>query len=109
MALPLEDAPLERPLAILLGSEREGLPDDLIADRYKVTIETPGAGGVAERRRRGCDRALRVLPQIENPRADPRSRGSLKGAGFAAAGAIALYEFSRRSRIRERILDREDP
>jgi TrmH family RNA methyltransferase len=30
------------PLTILLGSEREGLPDDLVTDCYKVTIPFPG-------------------------------------------------------------------
>jgi TrmH family RNA methyltransferase len=30
------------PLTILLGSEREGLPDDLVTDSYKVTIPFPG-------------------------------------------------------------------
>jgi TrmH family RNA methyltransferase len=34
---------LEPPLALLLGSERDGLPDDLVADCYKVTIPLPGA------------------------------------------------------------------
>ncbi|HSI98447.1 MAG TPA: RNA methyltransferase [Gaiellaceae bacterium] len=39
---PLADAELESPLAFLLGSEREGLPDDLVAQSHKVTIELPG-------------------------------------------------------------------
>jgi TrmH family RNA methyltransferase len=30
------------PLTILLGSEREGLPDDLVTDCYKVTSPFPG-------------------------------------------------------------------
>jgi RNA methyltransferase, TrmH family len=62
--LPLDDAPLDRPLAILLGSEREGLPNNLVTDRYKATISTPG--------------------QAES-------------LNVAAAGAIALYELSRRA------------
>ena len=35
-------ASLETPLAFLLGAEREGLPEALVADRSKVTIPTPG-------------------------------------------------------------------
>ena len=40
---PLSDVALEPPLAFLLGSEREGLPDELATDCYKVTIGLPGA------------------------------------------------------------------
>lgn len=40
--LPLEDASLEAPLTFLLGSERAGLPDDLVAQSHKVTISLPG-------------------------------------------------------------------
>ena len=40
---PLADAELEPPLAFLLGSEREGLPDDEVARARPVTIPTPGA------------------------------------------------------------------
>jgi TrmH family RNA methyltransferase len=61
---PLAAAPLEPPLTIFLGAEREGLPDDLATDCYKATIPTPGdaeslnvaaAGAIAlyELRRRG--------------------------------------------------------
>ncbi len=39
---PLADAPLEPPLALLLGSEREGLPDRVVARCHKATIELPG-------------------------------------------------------------------
>jgi TrmH family RNA methyltransferase len=39
----LAEAPLEPPLALLLGSEREGLPEDLATDCCKVTIALPGA------------------------------------------------------------------
>jgi RNA methyltransferase, TrmH family len=39
---PLAAARLEPPLTLLLGSEREGLPDDLIAHSETVTIHTPG-------------------------------------------------------------------
>ena len=60
---PLERAPLELPLAFLLGSEREGLPPDLVAECHKATISLPG--------------------QAES-------------LNVAAAGAIALYELSRR-------------
>jgi len=60
---PLADAPVETPLAVVLGSEREGLPDHLVTDRYAATISTPG--------------------QAES-------------LNVAAAGAIALYELSRR-------------
>ena len=40
---PLGEVPLDPPLALLLGSEREGLPNDLVTDCYKVTIALPGA------------------------------------------------------------------
>jgi len=40
---PLGDVTLEPPLALLLGSERQGLPEDLATDCYEVTIELPGA------------------------------------------------------------------
>ena len=61
---PIASAPLEPPLTIFLGSEREGLPDDLVAQSHKVTIPLPGAA---------------------------------ESLNVAAAGAIALYELSRRS------------
>ncbi len=61
----LADAALEPPLALLLGAEREGLPDDLVARSHQiVTIPLPGAA---------------------------------ESLNVAAAGAIALYELSRRS------------
>ena len=59
----LAEASLERPLTLLLGSERDGVPESLVTDRYKVTIQLPG--------------------QAES-------------LNVAAAGAIALYELSRR-------------
>ena len=37
----LETAVLDPPLTFLLGAEREGLPDDLVASSHKVTIELP--------------------------------------------------------------------
>lgn len=40
---PLANVELETPLALLLGAEREGLPDDLLPDRHKATIVLPGA------------------------------------------------------------------
>lgn len=61
--VPLDQASLEKPLAFLLGAEREGLPDKLVADRHKVTIALPGGA---------------------------------ESLNVAAAGAIALYELSRR-------------
>jgi TrmH family RNA methyltransferase len=61
----LENTALDPPLTILLGAEREGLPDDLVAQSHKVTIALPGAA---------------------------------ESLNVAAAGAIALYELSRRSR-----------
>jgi TrmH family RNA methyltransferase len=73
---PLADAPLDPPLTLYLGSEREGLPPSLVTQCHKARI---------------------VLP------------GDAESLNVAAAGAIALYELSRRSRIRARILDREDP
>jgi TrmH family RNA methyltransferase len=39
----LADVELEPPLAFLLGSEREGLPEALVAQCHKVTIPMPGA------------------------------------------------------------------
>jgi TrmH family RNA methyltransferase len=60
---PLEELDLEPPLTFLLGSEREGLPEDLVTDRCKATIPLPGGA---------------------------------ESLNVAAAGAIALYELSRR-------------
>jgi RNA methyltransferase, TrmH family len=62
---PLADVPLEPPLTIFLGSEREGLPESLVTRCQKVTIPTPGEA---------------------------------ESLNVAAAGAIALYELSRRAR-----------
>ncbi|HET8968280.1 MAG TPA: RNA methyltransferase [Gaiellaceae bacterium] len=73
---PLAEAPLDAPLTLYLGSEREGLPASLAASCFRATV--------------------------------PLS-GEAESLNVAAAGAIALYELSRRSRIRERILDRQDP
>ena len=39
---PLAELELEPPLAFLLGSEREGLPSELVAQSHKVTIPLPG-------------------------------------------------------------------
>jgi len=61
--LPLSEAPLDPPLALLLGAEREGLPDDVLARSHKATIPLPGEA---------------------------------ESLNVAAAGAIALYELSRR-------------
>jgi RNA methyltransferase, TrmH family len=62
---PLHELELELPLTFLLGSEREGLPDDLVAQSHKVaTVPLPGEA---------------------------------ESLNVAAAGAIALYELSRRS------------
>ena len=60
----LDDAELAHPLALLLGSEREGLPESLATDCCKVTIPLPGGA---------------------------------ESLNVAAAGAIALYELSRRA------------
>lgn len=54
---------LTPPLAFVLGSEREGLPADLVTDRYTATIGLPGGA---------------------------------ESLNVAAAGAIALYELTRR-------------
>jgi TrmH family RNA methyltransferase len=41
---PIADAALEPPLALLLGAEREGLPDELVTGSHDVvTIPLPGA------------------------------------------------------------------
>jgi RNA methyltransferase, TrmH family len=60
---PLAALDLEPPLTLLLGSEREGLPEDVVAQSHKATI--PLSGGA-------------------------------ESLNVAAAGAIALYEASRR-------------
>jgi TrmH family RNA methyltransferase len=39
----IRDLPADRPLILLLGAEREGLPDDLVTQSHKVTIDQPGA------------------------------------------------------------------
>jgi TrmH family RNA methyltransferase len=39
---PLAQVELDPPLAFLLGSEREGLPDSLVTQCHKATIATPG-------------------------------------------------------------------
>ena len=39
---PLADAPLDPPLTLYLGSEREGLPADLATGCYKATVRLPG-------------------------------------------------------------------
>jgi TrmH family RNA methyltransferase len=61
---PLGTVTFEPPIALLLGSEREGLPEELVTNSYKLTIPLPGAA---------------------------------ESLNVAAAGAIALYEASRRS------------
>ncbi len=60
----LLEVDLEPPLTLLLGSEREGLPDALVTQCHKATIPLPGEA---------------------------------ESLNVAAAGAIALYELSRRS------------
>jgi TrmH family RNA methyltransferase len=60
---PLTEVDLTSPVTLLLGSEREGLPGDLVAGCAKATIPTPG---------------------------------DAESLNVAAAGAIALYEMSRR-------------
>ena len=39
---PLADAPLDPPLTLYLGSEREGLPKTLATDWYEATVPLPG-------------------------------------------------------------------
>jgi len=60
----LRDLELTPPLTLLLGSERDGLPDELLEQGETATIGLPGAA---------------------------------ESLNVAAAGAIALYELSRRS------------
>jgi RNA methyltransferase, TrmH family len=63
---PLAELDLEPPVTFLLGSEREGLPESLVAEcQFVATIPLPGEA---------------------------------ESLNVAAAGAIALYELSRRSR-----------
>lgn len=64
--VPLAEVDLESPLTLLLGSEREGLPDALVTPCHKATIALPGEA---------------------------------ESLNVAAAGAIALYELSRRSEV----------
>ena len=61
--VPLAEADLAPPVTLLLGAEREGLPDDLATDCCKATIPLPG---------------------------------DAESLNVAAAGAIALYQASRR-------------
>ncbi len=60
---PLEEVELAPPLTFVLGSERQGLPDDVLVEAALATIELPGGA---------------------------------ESLNVAAAGAIALYELSRR-------------
>jgi RNA methyltransferase, TrmH family len=60
---PLADMDLSLPLTFLLGSEREGLPEELVSDHEQATVP--------------------LSAQAES-------------LNVAAAGAIALYELSRR-------------
>jgi TrmH family RNA methyltransferase len=62
--IPLAELDLDPPLTLLLGAERSGLPDELVAQSHKATIPLPG---------------------------------DAESLNVAAAGAIALYEASRRS------------
>jgi TrmH family RNA methyltransferase len=62
---PLSTVALDPPVTFLLGAEREGLPDDLVARSHEAATIT--------------------LP------------GDAESLNVAAAGAIALYELSRRS------------
>jgi TrmH family RNA methyltransferase len=62
---PLANANLTPPVTLLLGSEREGLPTDLLTRSQVVTISLAGEA---------------------------------ESLNVAAAGAISLYELSRRSR-----------
>ena len=60
---PLGEIDLDPPVALLLGSEREGLPERLMVESQRASIPTTGAA---------------------------------ESLNVAAAGAIALYELSRR-------------
>ena len=60
---PLGDLDLAPPVTLLLGAEREGLPDELVTQCHKATVALPGGA---------------------------------ESLNVAAAGAIALYEVSRR-------------
>ena len=57
----LAEADLEPPLAFLLGSEREGLPESLVTQCHKAIDSDARRRRVAERRRGRRDRALRAL------------------------------------------------
>jgi len=62
--VPLDELDLAPPVTFLLGSEREGLPDDLATGSHRATIPLDGAA---------------------------------ESLNVAAAGAIALYELTRRA------------
>jgi len=40
---PLEELEMRRPITFLLGSEREGVPEDVATDGFRATIPLPGA------------------------------------------------------------------
>ena len=56
----LADAALEQPLSFLLGSEREGLPDDLVGQEPGGIDSDAGCRRVVERGRGRRDRAVRA-------------------------------------------------
>jgi len=62
---PIRELDLNGPITFLLGAERDGLPDELVAQSYEVA----------------------TIPTL----------GSAESLNVAAAGAIALYERSRRA------------
>jgi TrmH family RNA methyltransferase len=40
---PLEKLEMRTPITFLLGSEREGVPEDVVTDGFRATIPLPGA------------------------------------------------------------------
>ena len=61
---PLAEVPLEPPLTFLLGSEREGLPDDLVTHCHKATIPLPGEAESLNVAAAGAIALLRALAPL---------------------------------------------
>ena len=76
------------PVTYVLGAEREGLPDDVVAALRRVGDDSARAGcGVAERRDRRRDRALRAPARpVESQRGEDRWSLDVTGAQERAHG-----------------------
>ena len=80
------------PVTFLLGAEREGLPEDVVAQSRQGRLDRdPGRGRVAQRRRRGRDRALRALAPLGSALEEPLDRcGRGRRRGFVPAAEAAV-------------------